>query len=166
MTSYGARYRVIETGEIGQLIPCHCDNPVILEFKNGIRDVFFLRELEPTPHPISNWLSTNKHGGKRREQRGRPKGMKRSTIDKMLQVYCFLETQSDPVYRSAIEKAVGFNCVRPLMCHKSQDERITLESLGIVERLPGERTWIAWRLTEMGRTEGASIIEKLSEKEA
>ena len=159
MTSNGARYRVIETGEIGQLIPCHCDNPVILEFKNGIRDVFFLRELEPTPHPISN--SHPKQGGRRSGQNVRSKGMERRTIDKMLQIYRFLETQSEPMYRSAIEKAVGFNCARSLINYKSQGERITLESLGIVERLPGERTWIAWRLTEMGRTEGASIIESL-----
>ena len=164
MTSNGARYRVIETGEIGQLSPCHCDNPVILEFKNGIIDVFFLHELEPTTHPISN--SHTKHGGKRRDQIGRPKGMERSTIDKMLQVYCFLETQSEPVYRSVIEKAVGFNCARSLINYKSEGDRITLESLGIVERLPGERKWVAWQLTELGRTEGASIIEKLSEKEA
>ena len=161
MTSNSARYRVVETDEIGQLIPCHCDNPIILKFKNGVRDVFFLHELEPTTHPISNWYSTNKHGGKRRDQRGRPKGMARTTIDKMLQIYRFLETQSEPVYRSAIEKAVGFNSARALMNFKSEYGRITLESLGIVERLPGERTWIAWRLTEMGRNEGTSIIENL-----
>ena len=165
MTSNGTRYRVIETGEIGQLNPCHCNNPVIIEFKNGIIDVFFLHELDPTTRPISNWYSTNKHGGKRREQRGRPKGMERSTIDKMLQVYRFLETQSEPVYRSAIEKAVGFNCARALINFKSEGDRITLESLGIAERLPGERRWIAWRLTELGRTEGASIIESLKRED-
>ena len=51
--SQSPAYRVIKTGEIGQLIPCPCDNPIILEFKNGIRDAFFLRELEPTTHPIT-----------------------------------------------------------------------------------------------------------------
>ena len=153
-------YRVIKTGEIGQLIPCPCDNPIILEFKDGIRDAFFLRELEPTTHPITKSFptrgSTAKNGVK-----GRPKGLERRTVQKMLQIYRFLETQSEPVYRSAIEKAVGFNCTRPLMYQPSQSKQVTLESLGIVERIPGERTWVAWRLTELGSTEGEDIIRGL-----
>ena len=52
--SQSPTYRVIETLETGQLIPCPCDNPIILEFKDGIRDAFFLRELEPTTHPITD----------------------------------------------------------------------------------------------------------------
>ena len=64
-------------------------------------------------------------------------------------------------YRSAIEKAVGFNCTRPLMRQPSQPKQVTLESLGIVERILGERTWVTWHLTELGRTEGAEIIRGL-----
>ena len=167
-------YRVAETGEIGQLVPCPCDNPIILEFKNGIRDAFFLRELEPIPdlsgdsvarnkllitdsHPTRG--STGKNG-----QKGRPKGLERKTITKMLQIYQFLKTQSDPVYRSAIEKAVNFNCTRCLMYQPSQPNQITMESLEIVERIPGERTWVAWRLTELGRADGEAIIKSLKSK--
>ena len=79
----------------------------------------------------------------------------------MLQIYRFLETQSEPVYRSAIEKAVGFNCTRPLMSQPSQPKQVTLERLGIAERLPGERTWVTWQLTELGRTRGAKILNDL-----
>ena len=157
-------YRVVETGEIGQLLPCSCDNPIILEFKDGIRDAFFLRELEPTTHPITASYPTrgsaNKNGVK-----GRPKGLARRTVEKMLQIYRFLETQSEPVYRSAIEKAVGFNCTRCLMSQPSQPTIITMESLGIAERIPGERTWVAWRLTELGRMEGETIIKSLKQPE-
>ena len=75
----GQCYRVVETGEIGQLLPCSCDNPIILEFKDGIRDAFFLRELEPTTHPITASYPTrgsaNKNGVK-----GRPKGLARRTV--------------------------------------------------------------------------------------
>ena len=153
-------YRVTETGEIGQLIPCPCNDPIILEFKDGIRDAFFLRELEPTTHPITNSYpmrgNATKNGVK-----GRPKGMERGTVDKMLEIYRFLETQSEPVYRAAIEKAVGFNCTRPLMIQPSQPKQVTLESLGIAARMPGERTWVAWQLTELGRTEGVDIIKGL-----
>ena len=165
--SHSPIYRVIETGRIGQLIPCPCDNPIILEFKNGIRDAFFLRELEPTTHPITESYSTRSSNAKN-GVKGRSKGLERGTVEKMLEIYRFLEAQprdsegkSLPVYRAAIEKAVGFSCTRPLMRQPSQPKQITLESLGIVERIPGERTWVTWRLTELGRMEGEDIIRGL-----
>ena len=162
-----AIYRVVGTGAIGKLIPCPCDDPIILEFKNGIRDAFFLRELERTTDPITDSYSTRgsatTNGGK-----GRSKEVERGTIEKMLEIYRFLESQprdvegkSLPVYRAAIEKAIGFSCTRPLMRQPSQPKQVTLESLGIVERIPGERTWVTWRLTELGRTEGEDIIRGL-----
>ena len=154
-------YRVVKTGEVGQLIPCPCDNPIILEFKNGIRDAFFLRELEPTTYPITESYSKRGSGSKN-GQKGRPKGLAPKTIKKMLQVYTFLKTQSEPVYRSAIEQAVGFNCIRGLMHQPAQPTQVTLESLGIVERIPAERTWVAWQLTELGRTDGEAIIRGLN----
>ena len=165
--SHSPIYRVIETGRIGQLIPCPCDNPIILEFKDGIRDAFFLRELEPTTHPITESYSTRSSNAKN-GVKGRSKGLERGTVEKMLEIYRFLEAQprdsegkSLPVYRAAIEKAVGFSCTRPLMRQPSQPKQITLESLGIVERIPGERTWVTWRLTELGRMEGEDIIRGL-----
>ena len=153
-------YCVVETGKIGQLIPCPCDDPIILEFKDGIRDAFFLRELEPTTHPITDSHSTHDNTTKN-GVKGRPKGLEWGTVKKMLQIFRFLETQSEPVYRAAIETTVGFNCTRPLMCQPSQPKQVTLESLGIAERIPGERTWVAWRLTELGKTEGKDIIRGL-----
>ena len=156
-------YRVIETGEIGQFVPCPCDNPIILEFEDGIRDAFFLRELEPTTHPITDSYPTRGSVGKN-GQKGRPKGLEQRTIAKMLQIYQYLKTQSQPVYRSAIEKAVGFNCTRCLMSQPSQPNQITIESLEVAERIVGERTWVAWRLTELGRTSGEAIIRSLKSK--
>ena len=158
--SQSPTYRVIETLETGQLIPCPCDNPIILEFKDGIRDAFFLRELEPTTHPITDSYPTRGSTAKN-VVKDRPKGMERGTVEKMLRIYRFLEAQSEPVYRAAIEKAGGFNCTRLLMCHPSQPKQVTLRGLGIVERIPGERTWVSWRLTELGRTEGVDIIKGL-----
>ena len=157
---YIGNYKVIETQEIGKLIPCPCDDPVILEFKNGIRDAFHLRELEPTSHPITNAYPTRGIAAKN-GQKGRPKGIEQGTINKMMQIHAFLETQSTPVYRQAIENAVGFNCTRSLMYQPSQPKQITLESLGIAERIPGERTWVTWSLTELGRRDGVDIIRKL-----
>ena len=37
-----------------------------------------------------------------------------------------------------------------------------LESLAIVERIPAERTWVAWWLTELGKAEGKDIIRRLN----
>ncbi len=149
-------YRVIETGEVGQLIPRPCDNPIILESNDGIRDVYFLRELEPTTHPITESYPTRSSNAKN-GVKGRPKGRERGTVEKMLQIYRFLETQSEPVYRAAIERALGFNCTRPLIYQLSQPKQVTLESLGIVER-----TWVSWRLTDLGRTEGEAMIRGLN----
>lgn len=159
ITTTKQRYRVIETGNIGVVVPCPCDNPLILEFEDGLRDAFFLRELEATSHPVTdyNGRSPSAMNG----IKGRPKGLSRKTIKRMLQIRQFLETQSETVYRSAIEKAVGFNCVRTLMIQPATAVTASLESLGIVERVPAERTWVAWRLTERGKAKGEQIIKKL-----
>ena len=151
-------YRVIKTGEIGQLIPSPCDNPIILEFQDGDRDAFFLRELEMTGHLITKSAPPQ---GNRRRNKGRPTGILMSTIDKMLSIHRFLETQLEPLNRKDIEKVVGFNCTRCLMSQPSDMNRDTLESLGIVQRIPGQRTWVVWRLTELGKRDGEAIIKNL-----
>ena len=65
------------------------------------------------------------------------------------------------MYQATIEEVVGFNCTRPLMWQLSQLKQVTLESLGIAEQIPGEQTWVAWQLTELGRIEGVDIIRGL-----
>ena len=148
----GEFYKVRKTSEIGEKIECSCDNPIILEFKDEIRDAFFLRELEPTSSPATGSVGRS---ADKRNGGGRPKGIGRSTVDKMLKIHAFLQSRSVPVYRAAIEKCVGFNITRPLMNQQSMSPHtITLESLGIVQCIKGERTWSAWILTEKGRHEG------------
>lgn len=153
-------YRIVETGEIGRLIESPCHDPVIIEFGGGYRDAFHLRELEPTTHAISKpvRMRTARLGnspGRRAE------GVYPITINKMLKVFKFLETQTEPVYRKTIEEAVGFNCTRALMIQKSQSQLISLEGMGLVERIPGERTWVTWRLTDLGRSVGETNINNL-----
>ena len=48
------------------------------------------------------------------------------------------------------------------MYQPSQPKQVTMESLGIAKRIPGERTWVTWRLTELGRTEGEAMIRGLN----
>ena len=130
----GFFYKVKQTGSVGEQIECPCDDPIILEFKYGHRDAYFLREVEPTTAPITEGgfgISPTGH-------KGRPKGIALRTINKMMEIYRFLEKQSVPVYRAAIEKSVGFNITRALMTQKSfPPHTITMESLGLVERIPG-----------------------------
>lgn len=153
-------YRVVETGEIGQLVACPCDDPVILEFKDKVRDAFHLRELEPTTAPIS--MSDTRGQAAKNGQKGRSKGIEHRTIKRMLQIHAFLMKQTAPVYRKQIEDQVGFNITRHIMIQKSGLVHYdSLESLGIVKRIKGERTWAAWQLTEHGRTEGEQIIKSL-----
>ena len=156
----GHFYRVLETGEIGEQIECPCTDPIILEFKDSLRDAFHLREVEASGKQRAT-ASIGRGMHLKSGARGRPKGMEQRTVKKMLKIYRFLQAQSTLVYRRAIENAVGFNCTRPLMYMPSQAKQVTLESLGIVERLPGERTWVAWQLTELGRQEGEEMIRSL-----
>lgn len=154
-------YRVVATGEIGHLIPCPCDNPVILEFKDGIRDAFHLRELEPTTHPVTASADVNLLE-KRKRFKGRPVGMEYRTVEKMLKIHAFLTKQTEPVYRKAIQDAVGFDITRALMNQPSQPAHtVTMEGLGLVERMKGERTWVAWQLTELGWEASEEIIRGL-----
>ena len=162
VTTTGQHYHVIETGEIGKVCPCPCDDPLILKFEDGILDAFHLFELEETDRQLT--MSINRGVPDRNGRKGRPKGMETGTVTKMLHIYRFLRKQTEPVYRAQIEKAVGFNITRPLMVQKSLSQCVTLESLGIVERLPGQRTWAAWQLTELGRSDGERIIKSLYTK--
>ena len=78
----------------------------------------------------------------------------------MITILRFLKNQDTPVYRRHIEEAVGFNITRFLMRHR--DKNIdSLESLELVERLPGEKTWVAWRISPLGREQGEAIINSL-----
>ena len=160
-TSDKIYYLVIETGEIGQLVPCPSTDPIILEFKDGIRDAFHLRELEPTLTPSSNSKGRGVTPAKRHGN-SRPKGLPQQTIDKMLAVYRFLQKQSSPVYRIKIQETVRFNCARVLMHQPSQLKRDSLESMGIVKRTKGYRTWALWELTQRGRKQGKELILNLN----
>ena len=153
-------YRVLETNEVGVVVPCPCDDPIILQFKDGVRDAFHLRELEPTIAPIS--MSNRRDTAAKNGRKGRPKGIGSSTIKNMLDIHAFLLTQTKPVYRGQIQKAVGFDITRPMIKQQSHAPgTITLESLGIVERIPSERPWTTWQLTQLGRARGEALINSL-----
>ena len=62
--------------------------------------------------------------------------------------------QVNQLRSSGAECAYYFDCVGV----RGEDG---LENLAIVERIPAERTWVAWRLTELDRAQGKDIIRGL-----
>ena len=66
------------------------------------------------------------------------------------------------IMASRLILTLAFNCTRPLMYQLSQPKQVAMEHLGIVERIPAERTCVAWRLAELEQVEGADIIRGLN----
>ena len=53
LTITGLHYRVEVSGVIGKIVPCPCDDPIILEFSDVSRDAYHLRNCEITTLPIT-----------------------------------------------------------------------------------------------------------------
>ena len=165
ITTTGLHYQVLSSGEVGVVVPSPCPDPIILEFRDGSRDAFHLRELEPTALSVSRSKDST-YKKNRNGKMGRPRGVETITITKMLAVHGYLKRQSVSLKRSVIEKEMGFDCTRILMQLPSDpDDKINLETLGIVLRIPVRRDkWVAWELTPLGREKGEEIIHSLKRR--
>lgn len=152
-------YKVIKTKCVGRLIPCPCDDPVILEFKHGMRDAFWLRQLTPTDRPITNHPDRRTDG--KRYRVSKKIGPEKKTVKQMVDVFLFLQKQSEPVRTVVIQKAVGGNVRDALYSRKLNNKATYLEGLGIVERVITKGNRFNWQLTEIGRREGESILKGL-----
>ena len=53
ITTTGLHYQVLRSGVVGVVVPSPCPDPLVLEFRDGSRDAFHLRELEPTALSVS-----------------------------------------------------------------------------------------------------------------
>ena len=154
-TTTGAHYRVKSTGDVGKIQPCPCDDPVILQFQDEVLDFFWMKDIEKTDLPV-----TCERGERGRKGR-RVNTVNRPTIHKFHKVRFFLMGQDKPVKRSFIESELGFSCIRHLIHFPSHPDQWTLESAKIVERTQGYRNWCFWGLTDLGRTDGESMIESV-----
>ena len=155
------RYRVIGTNVVGLLVECGCDDPIILAFDDEIRDVFWLRDVEKVDLPPTDSHSTQKPEVRHAQRFGRPRGITPLIIEKMLAICEYLKTQPDAIDRSQMEKHLGYTTIRCLMSQPSRPNRVTLESLGIVERIIGHRRLAKWKITEYGKTDGERIVKAL-----
>ena len=153
VTTTGFHYRVKATGDVGKIQPCPCDDPVILEFQDEVLDFFWMKDIEMTDEAVT---FVGRRNGRR------PGVLNRGTVHKFHKIRFFLMDQDKPVRRSFIESELGFSCIRHLMHLASYPDRWSLESAKIVERTqPGPRNWCFWELTNLGRTDGESMIEEV-----
>ena len=132
ITTTPQHYLVVRTNEVGVVVPCSCDDPLILEFKDGSHDAFHLRDLETTDLPATIGEKSPYAANRRR----RPRQVSPQARDKMFMIHAYLLTDSKPVRRSQIEAALGYSCIDLLMKQLSYPHKINLERLNIVKRVP------------------------------
>ena len=150
-TTTGFHYQVKSTGSVGQVVPCPCDDPLILRFADGELVFLFLREIEVTSLPVTEM---------KKPVVGRDYPT-RKLVEKMLKIRRYLIKRGSPVSREHIDKAVVFDAGYALVDSPGRNNRWSLEGLGIAERVPGDGVWVKWQLTELGKYKGDSILKGL-----
>lgn len=145
------QYFKTSCGKVGYIAPVPQIDPVILEFSDGKREVFRLRDIEPTTKPLT--YSPKSHMINTRKGQVLP-----ITIDKMLQLLDYLISASGPIKLKDAEKDLGFKCTYLMSKQINHDAVTSLEELGIVTRIPLGRGWLAWEVTTLGITDGKDLI--------
>ena len=115
ITTTGLHYQVVRSGKVGVVLPSPCPDPLVLEFRDGKRDAFHLRELELCDLSVSRSENSNYKKNKDGNMDETP-GVSRLSRS----VRCSLFTVSSNVNpflsrRSVIEKEMGFDCTRILI---------------------------------------------------
>ena len=151
VTTTGAHYLVPTTNIIGKIMPCNCDDPIILQFADGSLDFFWLKECVITELPVTppKKIKTG------------PRGFQEATLKKFIAIHSFLTKQSKSVANSTIKRKLGSDCT-PQLRGLSGSDQWNLEQAKIVERTKRGKDYF-WKLTEFGRAEGLAVIESLKE---
>ena len=152
VTTTGAHYLVPSTNVIGKIMPCNCDNPIILQFADGSRDFFWLKEITITDLPVT--LPQKKKTGAR--------GLHKATIKKMLAIHSFLMEHDEAISHLTIKQGIGSDCSPQLRGFASKPDQWNLEQAKIVSRVKRGKDYF-WKLTKFGRAEGLAVIESLKE---
>ena len=92
------------------------------------------------------------------QKTGRPRGITQTKADRMLKIFDFILKADQPVQRGEIERNLDFSLISCLMHQPSVPHNCTLEKLGLVKRIQGERNWILWKPTALGRANAKTII--------
>ena len=149
VTTTGAHYLVPATNVVGKIMPCNCDNPIILQFADGSRDFFWLRDCTITDLPVTPPQKA-KTGSR---------GFQEATLQKFVAIHSFLMQQNKAVPHSTIKQAIGSSC-SPQLRGLSGSDQWNLMEAKIVSRTKRGKDYF-WKLTEFGRAEGLAVIEQL-----
>ena len=81
VTTTGKHYLVPSVNLIGKIMPCNCDDPIILQFADGSLDFFWLKECVITELPVTppKKIKTG------------PKGFQEATLKKFITIHSFLD---------------------------------------------------------------------------
>ena len=149
VTTTGSHYLVPTVNLIGKIMPCNCDDPIILQFADGSLDFFWLRDCTITDLPITP---------PQKVKRG-PKGFQEATLKKFVAIHSFLMKQTKDVTHSAIKQEIGSSCSPQLRGLSGSDQWNLMEAKIVSRTKPGKD--YLWKLTEFGRAEGLAVIQAL-----
>ena len=152
VTTTGDHYLVPATGIIGKIMPCNCDNPIILEFADGSLDFFWLKEITMTNLPVTP----------PQKVKTEPRGFQEATLKKFVAIHSFLMKQKKGVPHSVIKQEIGSSC-SPQLRGLSGIHQWNLMDAQIISRTKRGKHYF-WKLTEFGRDEGRALIESLREE--
>ena len=150
VTTTGKHYLVPSVNLIGKIMPCNCDDPIILQFADGSLDFFWLRDCTVTELPVTP---------PKKKKTGRI-GLQKATIKKMIAIHSFLMKQKRAVPHSTIKREIGSDCSPQIRGFPSKPGQWNLEQAKIVERTKQGSDYL-WKLTEFGRAEGLAVIQAL-----
>ena len=149
VTTTGKHYLVPSVNLIGKIMPCNCDDPIILQFDDGSLDFFWLRDCTITDLPITPPQKV-KTG---------PKGFQEATLKKFVAIHSFLMKQNKAVSHLTIKQAIGSSCSPQLRGLSGSDQWNLMEGKIVSRTKPGKD--YLWKLTEFGRAEGLAVIQSL-----
>ena len=149
VTTTGKHYLVPSVNLIGKIMPCNCDDPIILQFADGSLDFFWLRDCTVTELPVTppKKIKTG------------PRGFHEATLKKFIAIHSFLMKQTKDVTHSVIKQEIGSSC-SPQLRGLSGSDQWNLVQAKIVSRTKRGSDYF-WKLTEFGRAEGLAVIKSL-----
>ena len=128
-------------------------NPLILEFSDGLRDVFRLRDLELTHDEVTASMISGR-------SKPRQRLIARSSVQKQLQILEYMRQRSRPVSAPKATKDLGFNTQNFIWRQFERATLISLEEMELLRRIPvnpakvGSGHKMLWEITEKGKEVG------------
>ena len=154
--------RVKTSGDIVRMADVPQQDPVIVEYGDGVRDVFKAKDLERVPkQELSPSPATP--GGRR----GGPvqSETRLKTLHHQLELLEYMREAQEPVKIREASSDLGFECLYLMRRQRETDRINSLEEMGIVEYTLYGRGWFQWHITEFGRTVEAELLIRSQRKD-